>query len=155
MSHRGQSGVALLAVLALMALTLPVAMHLHLQARTDAWIVRNARHHAQSLYTAEAGVSRALAMLASGSIATPIEAGPDGITGSADDGVFPFAAGHRTAFPDARYAYTVTVRRLATDRLELTSRATGPHGSARTVRAVVEVAPAIGAPRLLAWREIH
>lgn len=154
MTRARQRGVALLSALGLMALTLPVATYLHLQARTDGWIVRNARAHTQCLYTAEAGVAAALATLATGALPGPVEAGPDGVLGTTDDGRFPFPAGHQPAFPDSRYTYAVAVRRLTADRIELTSRAAGPHGAERTVRVVAGYDPP-NAPRPLAQRELR
>lgn len=149
-----QRGVVLLSVLGVLALSTPIVTMLHVQARTDAWIVRNARHHAQCLRTAEAGVARALAVLLE-SPAANIEAGPDGTMGTADDGAFPFASGHDATFPDGRYRFTVRVDRVTAQRIALTSVASGPYGTTRAVRVVVAHGPEVERPHVLAYRELR
>lgn len=149
-----QRGVVLLSVLGVLALATPVVTMLHLQARTDAWIVRNARHHAQCLRTAEAGIARAVAVLRESPLANP-EAGPDGKVGTEDDGLFPFPSDHDAAFPDFRYRYEVRAARITSNRIALTSTATGPHGTTRVLRVIIAHGPDVQQPHVLAYRELR
>ena len=94
--------------------------------------------------------------LASGIDAAALDAGPDGVDGTGDDGRFPFPPGHANEFPTGDYEFEVGVRHLGDGQIELVSRAVGPRNIARTVRAVVELPTALGAPpEVLGWQEIR
>jgi len=156
MKPERQRGVALVSALALIALMLPLASQVQLQAKLEALIAGNSRHQSQAFYSAESGVALALETLASGIDAAALDAGPDGVDGTGDDGRFPFPPGHANEFPTGDYEFEVGVRHLGDGQIELVSRAVGPRNIARTVRAVVELPTALGAPpEVLGWQEIR
>jgi len=155
MSQRRERGVALLSVLGLISLTLPLGAQLQLENQLEGWIAANARHHAQVLYTAEAGVAAALAVLRMIADPTAVEFGPDGVSGTEDDGLFPFPAGHTSEFPEPGFSYAVRIRRTGPAQFELASQASGPRRTRRTVIALVEVDDATNAPKVLGQRELR
>jgi hypothetical protein len=137
---RNQHGTALVAALGIAMILLPIGALVALQCRTDLGIQHNLRSDIESFYVAEAGLAHAVADIPPGQSFDQLLAGPDGITGTADDGVFPFAEGAPAAFPYAPYRYDVQAV-LQGSMLNIISRASGLNGSTKVVEALVMRSP--------------
>jgi len=146
MQHRG---AALLSVLGLMLIMLPVGAYLVLQARTDFLIQRSFREEIEAFYVAEAGLEHAIAEIRPDQSFDNLLAGPDHVSGTADDGVFPFAAGTPAPFPIDPFRYEVSVSAAAPTALLVASRGYGRNGAARVVSAMLLRSPAPWTPAAL------
>ena len=139
---RNQHGTALVAALGIAMILLPLGALVTLQCRTDLSIQHNLRSDIESFYVAEAGLAHAVAEIPPGQSFDLILLGPDGIKGTADDGVFPFAVGGGTAaFPYPPYRYDVQAVATGSNMLNIISRASGVNGSAKVVETLVMRSP--------------
>lgn len=134
---RSDAGIALVAVLGLMLVTLPLIAHVLVSVRATAVVTRATGERAQCLYTAEAGATVALAHQFA-------QADPSLVTNAA----------HNGAFPTSAYSYTVAVLRTSPERIEIASTCVGPAGIRRAVRVIVEVAGAPAEARIVSWLEV-
>lgn len=132
-----QRGSALTATLAATAVLLPLAAFAVLLTRLDFYVHDNTRAQAEVFYVAEAGLEHALADIPRGESLEQLLTGPDGYTGSADDGVFPFREGSPGSFPRAPFGYQVRVERVNSQLLRLTSVGSGARHARATVEALV------------------
>lgn len=88
---RGERGVALVAALGILLVALPLGALAVWYSRVQQLMARNARDDIEGLYAAEGALVRAVAAVPAGVGIDSLLAGPDGVSGSADDGAFPFA----------------------------------------------------------------
>lgn len=144
-----QRGAALLAVLGLMLILLPLGAYVVLQCRTDLLIQRGFRDEIEAFYVAEAGLEHAVAEIRPDQSFAEVLAGPDGLAGTADDGVFPFLEGAPAAFPAAPFRYDVRVSPAAGNSLSVTSQGKGKNGATKVVSALVSRSPAAWTPAAL------
>jgi hypothetical protein len=133
-SAANQHGSALTATLAATAVLLPLAAFAVLLTRTDFYVHHNTRAQVEVFHVAEAGLEHALADIAPVVTLEGLLNGPDGKSGTADDGVFVFAEGPPGFFPREPLRYDVHVERVNANLVRLTSTAFG----IRNARAVVE-----------------
>jgi hypothetical protein len=139
---RNQRGTALVAVLSLSMILLPLGALVVLQCRTDLSIQHNLRSDIEAFYVAEAGLAHAVAEILPGQSFDRLLAGPDGITGTRDDGVFPFAGGTPAPFPYAPFRYNVQLVLNGNGTLRIISNASGQNGSAKVLETLVVRSPA-------------
>jgi hypothetical protein len=128
-----ERGSALTATLAATAVLLPLAAFAALLARVNFYVQENTRAQAEVFYVAESGAEHALAELPPAATLDDLLAGPDGLTGTGDDGAFPFRSTIDLLRGPLRY--TARVERVTDTLVRLTSTADGR----RNARAVVEV----------------
>ena len=136
-----ERGSALVAVLGLTMLLLPLGAFVVLQCRTDFMIQRNLRGEIEAFQVAEAGLEHALSEIAPGGAFDGVLAGPDGIAGNGDDGVFPFTEGWPAEFPQAPFRYDVRVTASGLGGMRLTSYGSGAGGSSKNLEALVVRSP--------------
>jgi hypothetical protein len=135
-----ERGVALITVLLLLLIITPLAAMAFLQAHTDWLLERNLLAEQEAFYVAEAGLEHAVGSIRPGTPVASLWTGPDGIEGTADDGVFAFEGGTPAPFPDPPLRYDVRVERR--DRgVGLVSTGLGRHGTQKTVRGIVDQSP--------------
>jgi hypothetical protein len=146
---RNQRGIALVAVLVIAAVALPLSAFLALQALIDLRIGQNLRSATETFYVAEAGLQHALAQLRPAASFDLILAGPDGVGGTADDGVFPFAGGAPASFPRAPLRYEVSAALADDGSLRLRSRGIGADGAEKIVEARVAHSHSVYTPGAL------
>jgi hypothetical protein len=144
---RNQRGAALVAALSLAMILLPLGALVVFQCRTDLLIEHNVRSEIEAFYVADAGLEHALAEIGPGLSFDPILVGPDGVAGTADDGIFPFDEGTPADFPPP-LRYDVRASRSG-QLLQLTSQATGAGGASKIVAALVARAPTPFSPAAL------
>ena len=130
-------GTALMATLIIIMILLPLGAYVVLQCRTDLMIGRNFRAEIEAFYTAEAGLEHALAEIDPGQSFDDLLAGPDRISGTADDGSFPFREGPPGAFPFPPLGYDVRVIPAGQNVLSIVSCGTGRYGATKVVAALV------------------
>jgi hypothetical protein len=145
----GQRGTALLTTLGLMLLLLPLGAYVLLQCRTDLMIERNFRYEIEAFYVAEAGLHHAVADIRPAWSFDGVLAGPDGIAGTADDGLFPFTEGAPLDFPFPPFRYEVHVTPLAEAGVSVISRGSGRNGATKVVGAMVARSPLVWTPAAL------
>ena len=136
-----QRGTALVAALSISMILLPLGALVALQCRTDLSIQHNLRSDIETFYIAEAGLAHAVAEIPPGSSFEQLLAGPDHITGTGDDGTFPFVEGPPAAFPSPPFRYDVRVEPNGGTMLRIVSRASGANGSAKVVETLVTRSP--------------
>lgn len=136
-----QRGTALVVTLSIIMVLLPLGAYLVLQCRTDLMIQRNFRNEVEAFYVAEAGLDHAVADIPPGQSFDDVLAGPDGIAGTADDGLFPFSEGAAGEFPYAPFHYEVRVTLTANNSLSILSHGTGKDGATKVVGALVSRSP--------------
>jgi hypothetical protein len=136
-----ERGAALVATLIMIMILLPLGAYLALQCRTDLMIERNFRAESEAFYTAEAGLEHAIAEIDPGQSFDPVLAGPDRITGTADDGSFPFREGLPADFPASPLRYDVRVTPAGGNLLTIVSRGIGRYGATKVVAALVARSP--------------
>jgi hypothetical protein len=107
-----------------------------LMTRTDFYVAHNARAQVEVFYVAEAGLAHALADTAPAVTFDPLLDGPDGLSDTADDGIFPFREGPPGPFPHAPLRYEVRFERLSPGLLRLTSTGYGAHHALAVVEAI-------------------
>jgi hypothetical protein len=134
-------GSAMVAVLGLMALLLPLGAFVALQSRMDLLIQRNLRAETEVFYVAEAGLEHAVVEITPGTSFDAFLAGPDGMLGTRDDGVFPFSEGPPHSFPSAPFHYDVRVARHSGGLLDVTSSGSGRNGAVKVLAAIVARSP--------------
>ncbi|MFI5398846.1 MAG: pilus assembly PilX N-terminal domain-containing protein [Candidatus Binatia bacterium] len=144
-----QRGTALVVTLGIIMVLLPLGAYLVLQCRTDLMIQRNFRNEVEAFYVAEAGLEHAVAEIRPDQSFDEVLAGPDGVAGTADDGLFPFSEGATRDFPYSPFHYDVQVTRTATNSLSILSRATGKDGATKVVGALVSRSPLAFTPAAL------
>ncbi len=138
----GRRGAALLVcLLVLAALAAASAAALWL-ARTELWAAGNARAARQALYSAEAGIYHAVALIAPGRGFGALIERDGGLADPARPGPLPFPGGGWVAFPGPPFGYAVDVLPAPSfpdggPRLVLVSRATAVRGARHAVRAVI------------------
>jgi len=138
MRRAGQTrGSALVGVLTLVLILLPLGAYVVLQCITDLRIGGNLASEVRAFYAAEAALQHAVAEVGPGASFDGALAGPDGIAGTADDGVFPFREGAGNAFTDAGFRYQVQAVRQSSALLQIVSTATAADGAAKTLAALV------------------
>ena len=136
-----QRGTALVAALCIAMILLPLGALVALQARTDLGIQLNLRNDIETFYVAEAGLAHALAEIPPGQSFEQLLVGPDRITGTSDDGAFPFVGGPPAAFPYPPFRYAVQVAPSGANMLRIVSRGSGANGSAKVVELLVTRSP--------------
>ena len=72
--------------------------------------------------------------------------GPDGIAGTADDGLFPFGTGAPLDFPLSPFHYEVRVTPQAAEVVSLVSQGIGRNGASKVVGARVARSPFVWTP---------
>jgi hypothetical protein len=120
---------------------LPLGAFVVLQCRTDSAIQRNLRGDIETFYVAEAGLEHAVAEILPGQSLDHLLTGPDGVSGTSDDGVFPFAQGPPSHFPHAPFRYDVRVVPGQNGMIRVVSRGIGGDGAAKVLEALVTRAP--------------
>ncbi|HVO24994.1 MAG TPA: hypothetical protein VMW56_15335 [Candidatus Margulisiibacteriota bacterium] len=138
---RNQRGTALVAALSIAMILLPLGALVALQARTDLSIQLNLRNEIETFYVADAGVAHAVAEIPPGQSFEQMLVGPDHLTGTSDDGTFPFVDGAPAAFPQSPFRYDVQVVASGDSMLRIVSRASGANGSKKVVEALVTRSP--------------
>lgn len=136
-----QRGAALLAALILIMILLPLGAYVILQCRTDLLLERNFRAELEAFYAAEAGLEHALAEIEPGQSFDDVLAGPDGIPGTADDGMFPFREGTAAAFTSAPLGYDVRLSLTAGNLLAIISSGSGRQGATKVVAGLAARSP--------------
>jgi hypothetical protein len=136
-----QRGTALVAALCIAMILLPLGALVALQSRTDLGIQLNLRNDIETFYVAEAGLAHAVAEIPPGQSFEQLLIGPDRITGTSDDGMFPFVGGPPAAFPYPPFQYDVQVASASPSMLRIVSRASGANGSAKVVELLVTRSP--------------
>lgn len=121
----------------LTAALLPLGAWLSLQARIDSEIARNIRGDLHAFYVAEAGIARALAILDTLPSAAVALLGPDGVSGTPDDGGLIAAPATAIFFPESPYFYTLTVEPAGADMVRVHSTAHGWGGAVKQLEVVV------------------
>lgn len=132
-----ERGTALAAALCIIIVLLPLGALVALQCRTDLAIRHNLRTEIEAFYVAEAGLEHAVAEIGPGQSFAALLVGPDGVPGTADDGVFPFREGVPAPFPRAPYRYEVHVEDAQGAMVRLISQGMGEHGASKIVEGVV------------------
>jgi hypothetical protein len=150
--HSRSSGHALITVLGLLAVFFPIGVFALREAYVDLLLGRQTQIATELFYVAEAGLTHALADLATDPIFERLATGPDGIAGTADDEAFPFQSPPPTVFPRAPFRYEVAIAERTATRLQLYARAVGPNGAGHRVAAAIAREPAAFAPAPVAIR---
>lgn len=127
-AHR-EAGYALLTVLVGISALLPLAAFALMQARGDAVLQTATRQALEAFRVAESGLEHALADLAADPRFERLAIGPDGHSGTGDDGEYPFAAPPPAFFPRAPFRYQVRVAPDGADRVDVIAWGFG-HGAA-------------------------
>ncbi len=133
-------GFALLAVLLALALLLPLGGLAVLEARSALVIAQNLRARAEARVAAEAALEWAAAAVPALWDTSTLAAGPDGSSGTADDGAFPFGAVPDALCQTLSCELSLAPLKPALWRLRATAR--GFRGTAATVE------------RILAWSTV-
>lgn len=141
-----QRGTALTSTLAATAVLLPLAAFTALLARTDFYIHHNTRAQSEVFYAAEAGLEHALADIPPSVTPPQLLYGPDGQSGTADDGVFPFQEGSPGFFPYAPLRYEVRIEQASAALLRLTATGFGVRNTRAVIEALVGRDPAAYVP---------
>jgi hypothetical protein len=143
---RDQSGIALVAALAVVLVVLPVAAFVVLQAAIDLRVQHNLRAATEAFYIAEAGLEHAVADIMPAASLQPLLAGPDVTWGSSDDGSFPFVDGPPAHFPYAPKRYEVSVEDAGDGVIRIRSRGVGIGAAVAVVEARVALSPSVFTP---------
>lgn len=144
-----QRGSALLPTLGLIILLLSLGAYVVLQCRADLMIQRNCRDEMEAFYVAEAGLEHAIADISPDRSFDAVLAGPDGITGTADDGLFPFREGPPLDFPFAPLRYEVRVTPAMGNTVSMVSQGNGRNGAVKVVGAAISRSPLVWTPAAL------
>ncbi len=150
-----QRGSALMATLAATAVLLPLAAFVVMLTRLDFYVHDNTRAQTEAFYVAEAGLEHALTDLSRAESASSLLAGPDGMAGSADDGVFAFREGAPGFFPHEPLRYEVRVATGSGGLVRLTSTGTGSRNAHATVEVLLARDASPYAPATLYAPGIH
>jgi hypothetical protein len=89
---RDQSGTALVAALGIALLLVPLATFAVLCSRAHVRMQHHLRKDIEAFYAAETGLTAAIAQIAPAATLAGLLLGPDGLAGTADDGVLPLAS---------------------------------------------------------------
>lgn len=140
--RRREGGAALLVCLIVLAALGAASAAALWLARTELWAAGNARAARQALYSAEAGIHHAVALIAPGGSFDALLRREGGLADMADPGPLPFPGGGRVVFPGPPFGYGVELLAAgpASDgspRIALVSRATAVRGARHAVRAVL------------------
>lgn len=133
--------MALLTTMMVIAFLVPLGTFAILQARLDLLVHRHTREAAEVFVVAESGLEHALADLDLDPWFDRLLAGPDKITGTADDQRFPFHNPLLGFFPPPPFHYTVNVESCGHECATIVSHARGTGQISRTIAASVIRSP--------------
>ncbi|MFN8627441.1 MAG: hypothetical protein U0587_15875 [Candidatus Binatia bacterium] len=148
----GERGTALLTTLGIMLLLLPLGAYVVMQCRSDLLVQRNFRDEIEAFHIAEAGLDHAVAEIKPGGTLSGLLVGPDGLAGTADDGLFPFSEGTPLDFPVSPFHYDVRVTSLGANAMSLVSQGSGQNGATKVLAATVARSPLVWTPAALYGR---
>ncbi|MCX8071320.1 MAG: hypothetical protein N3C12_02545 [Candidatus Binatia bacterium] len=124
-------------VLGWVGLLLPLVSWLYLQAYTDQVLAQNLRRELDAFYVAEAGLHYALAAIQSCASAACATRGPDGISGTADDGSLLRSPHEWMPFGTEGRAFLVRLATVDATTVRIRSNGRGWGGGSAEVEALV------------------
>ncbi len=136
-----EKGAALILVLGWSSLLLPLVGWLYLQAHTDQILAQNLRKELDAFYTAEAGLNFALAATSACDSPACALRGPDGVLGTADDGLVLPGPSDWAPFGDQGRGFRVRVTEADSATVRIRSSGTGWGGGTSEVEALVRWQP--------------
>ncbi len=134
MRRGDQRGSALPLVLSVIALLMPLGALAVLQARNDLLIEQSLRGATEAFYAADGALEWAIAALPPTADADRLLDGPDGISGTADDGLYPYPIGYQ---PVAPARFELRLQRGPGKALQLQSIGSGFAGAVAVLEATL------------------